>query len=82
MACPHCTPDFNKRLTTLTPRQKQVMGLVCQGLTNKQIAAKLFVEEKTIKFHVTAILKKRNCKTRYALMSKEARVIQPEMQHA
>ena len=35
----------------LTPREKEVMGLVVQGLLNKQIALKLSTSEGTIKIH-------------------------------
>ena len=43
----------------LSTREKEVAALVCQtGMTNKQAADKLFVSEKTIKFHLTNIYKK------------------------
>ena len=41
----------------MTIRQKEVVELLKKGLTNKQIADKLFVCEKTIKFHLTNIYK-------------------------
>lgn len=56
----------------LTLREVEVFDLVITGLTNKEIATKLFVEEKTIKFHMTNILKKRGAKTRYELTFQEA----------
>lgn len=42
---------------TLTPRQKQVMAMIAQGLSNKVIAADLGIAEATIKMHVTSIMK-------------------------
>jgi DNA-binding NarL/FixJ family response regulator len=42
---------------TFTPRQKQVMMMVVQGLSNKSIALELGIAEATIKMHVTAIFK-------------------------
>jgi len=41
----------------LTSRQVQVLGLICQGYTNKQIADALQIIEATAKAHVSAIFK-------------------------
>jgi DNA-binding NarL/FixJ family response regulator len=41
----------------LTSRQVQVLGLICQGYTNKQIADELQIIEATAKAHVSAIFK-------------------------
>ena len=46
------------RLSTLTPQQLRVLGMLGEGLLNKQIAFKLTVSEATIKAHVSAILQK------------------------
>lgn len=43
--------------TRLTQRQVEVLGRLCEGKTNKQIALELGLSEKTIKAHVTAIFK-------------------------
>lgn len=43
--------SVRRRYQKLTPREKQVMGLVVQGLLNKQIALKLSASEGTIKIH-------------------------------
>lgn len=42
----------------LTPRETEVLQLMGQGLANREIAAKLGVTERTVKFHVSAILSK------------------------
>ena len=41
----------------LTPRQIQVLTLVAQGLAYKEVGAKLFLSERTIKYHMGEIIK-------------------------
>lgn len=50
--------DIINRLRTLTPQQSRVLGMLAEGLLNKQIAYALSVSEATIKAHVSAILLK------------------------
>lgn len=50
--------DLLMRLRTLTPQQSRVLGMLAEGLLNKQIAYALGVSEATIKAHVSAILLK------------------------
>ena len=45
-----------ERLSGLTPRQREVLLLVCDGLRNGEIAARLGMTEKTVKAHVSAVL--------------------------
>ncbi len=42
----------------LTPRELEVLQLLAQGLQNKEIAVELVISERTVKFHVSAILSK------------------------
>ncbi len=46
------------RLTTLTPQQLRVLGMLSDGKLNKQIAYDLEISEATVKSHVSAILQK------------------------
>jgi DNA-binding NarL/FixJ family response regulator len=43
---------------SLTPRERQVLELVGQGLANKQIARKLNIREKTVKAHLTSVFQR------------------------
>jgi DNA-binding NarL/FixJ family response regulator len=50
--------ELVRRLATLTPQQMRVLGMLRQGLLNKQIAYELQVGETTVKAHVSEILRK------------------------
>jgi DNA-binding NarL/FixJ family response regulator len=51
-------PATDDRLAELTPREREVLELIAQGLGNREIAAALVVEETTVKTHVKRILSK------------------------
>jgi FixJ family two-component response regulator len=50
--------ELSEKLGTLTPREREVLGLVVKGLLNKQIAAELGAAEKTIKVHRGRVMRK------------------------
>lgn len=56
--------EFAQNLEKLTPQQYRVLGMIADGLLNKQIAYEMSVQETTIKQHVSAILRKLNLNNR------------------
>ena len=48
----------------ITPRELEVLGLVAAGMTNKEIAAKLYVSENTVKTHAASVFEKLQAKRR------------------
>ena len=53
--------EFNEddiKIESLTKREYEVLTLIAEGLSNKDIANKLYISEKTVKNHVSSILKK------------------------
>jgi DNA-binding NarL/FixJ family response regulator len=46
--------DLTKRLS---PRQIEILGLVAEGLSNAEIASRLYLGESTVKWHIRKILK-------------------------
>jgi DNA-binding NarL/FixJ family response regulator len=48
----------------LTPRELEVLGLLALGLTNKEIAGRLFISERTVKFHVSSLMHKLGAENR------------------
>jgi len=51
-------PGQTGLLEALTQRERQVLGLLAEGKSNKEIAAALYISEKTVKTHVSNILHK------------------------
>lgn len=48
----------------LSPREQEVADWIMEGISNREIAEKLFVCEKTIKFHITNIFRKYGVRNR------------------
>ena len=50
--------ELRRRLSSLTPREREVLPLIVSGLLNKQAAAELGISEITIQIHRGKIMKK------------------------
>ena len=48
----------DERLASLTEREREILDLIAEGLTNRQIGERLFLAEKTVKNYVSALLAK------------------------
>lgn len=57
-------PQAGSRLNQLTPRETEVLTLLAEGLSNHEIATRLFVGDATIKTHVASILTKLSVRDR------------------
>ena len=58
VSLPGDDPDDDDAFGDLTRREREVLGLIADGRTNRQIAETLFITEKTASVHVSNILGK------------------------
>ena len=65
---PERPPPSDRALAGLTDREREVMGLVAEGLSNDEIAARLFLSPLTSKTHVSRIMTKLNARDRAQLV--------------
>jgi DNA-binding NarL/FixJ family response regulator len=56
--------DRQPLIESLTPREREVLGMMADGLGNKEIAWQLRISEHTVKFHVSSILAKLGASSR------------------
>ena len=57
-------PEMPDPFSLLTEREKEILSYISKGCSNKEIASKLFLSEKTIRNTITSIFKKINVKDR------------------
>lgn len=57
-------PRGNPGLGALSPRESEVLEALAQGLTNREIALRMHLAEKTVKHHVTQVLDKLHVRSR------------------
>jgi DNA-binding NarL/FixJ family response regulator len=60
-------PSFDPELDQLTGREREVLRLIAQGCTYKEIARELYISVKTVESHVSSVLRKLQLSTRHQL---------------
>jgi two-component system response regulator DevR len=69
------------RLSALTDRERDILDLIADGLTNRQIAERLFLAEKTVKNYVSGLLTKLDMERRTQAAVYGAQVRQAQQGH-
>ena len=64
----HAETSEGEKIKSLTKREREVISLVAQGLKNKQIAARLFISEVTVRHHLTSTFGKLDVVDRFELI--------------
>jgi len=60
-------PSFDPELDQLTSREREVLRLIAQGYTYKEIARELYISVKTVESHVSSVLRKLQLSSRHQL---------------
>ena len=71
------TSDPADELGALTQQERKILALVAEGKTNKEIAAEVFLSDKTVKNYVSSILAKLNLERRAQAAAYVARIKHP-----
>ena len=64
MAEPFCRNEAKREELAITAREMEILGLIAQGMSNREIAEKLFVSENTVKTHSSRVLDKLGARRR------------------
>jgi len=73
--------SHTRSITPLSRRQDEVLAGITQNLGNKEIAAKLNISERTVKFHVSSLLQKFDVCGRVDLMLEATKMLPHEAVH-
>src|SRR5665213_2033991 len=73
-------PDEDPLIASLTPQERRILNLIADGQTNRQIAASLYLAEKTVKNYVSNLLAKLGMERRTQAATYAARVAERSAQ--
>ncbi len=74
-------PDQPAELAALTEQERRILELIAEGLTNRQIAGRMFLAEKTVKNYVSSLLSKLGLERRTQAAVLAARLFGPDGNH-
>lgn len=77
-ADPAETPSMAPELASLSPRERDILALIGDGLTNREIGKKLYLSEKTVKNHISRLLAKLGVQRRVQAAVLASQLEQPE----
>jgi DNA-binding NarL/FixJ family response regulator len=69
-------PALAPELAGLSPRERDILALIGDGLTNREIGKKLYLSEKTVKNHISRLLAKLGVQRRV-----QAAVLASQLEH-
>jgi ATP/maltotriose-dependent transcriptional regulator MalT len=74
---PFAVDEERQRALAITPRELEILGLIAAGLSNREIAGRLFVSENTVKTHSSRLFDKLGARrrTQAVQLGKAARLI-------
>jgi two-component system, NarL family, response regulator DevR len=75
-------PTVDPRLASLTPQERRILDLIAEGKTNRQIAAEMYLAEKTVKNYVSNLLAKMGMERRTQAATFAARLNERSAQDA
>ena len=77
-ADPAETPALSPELASLSPRERDILALIGDGLTNREIGKKLYLSEKTVKNHISRLLAKLGVQRRVQAAVLASQLEQPD----
>jgi DNA-binding NarL/FixJ family response regulator len=71
-------PALSPELASLSPRERDILALIGDGLTNREIGKRLYLSEKTIKNHISRLLAKLGVQRRVQAAVLASQLEQPQ----
>ncbi|GGX88555.1 response regulator [Streptomyces minutiscleroticus] len=77
-ADPAATPPVAPEIASLSPREREILALIGDGLTNREIGKRLYLSEKTVKNHISRLLAKLGVQRRVQAAVLASQLDQPD----